>query len=165
MNIVKADRHNFVVVEETGEPFWSRMVYRERKSLNPLGRPFPPKVAHRGGARVKVSQGNHSVDGMGNPHIIDGLIEIFHYPIRDYQQIENKIAMGGAAYKRNQELPKSMGITWRKLYDDLVRDENLNCYFEENYYDKKRVAEKLKSGEIFEDRSLANYFAKKIIQS
>ena len=80
VNIVKASRHKFVVVEETGEPFWSRMVFREKESLNPMGRPFPPKVAHRGSARVKVSQGNHSVDGMGNPHIVDGLIEIFHYP-------------------------------------------------------------------------------------
>lgn len=163
VNIVKANRQNFVVVEETSKPFWSRMVYREKESRNSLGRPLPPKVAHRGSDTVNVCQGNHAVDGLGKPYIVDGLIKVLHYPIRGYQQIENKIAMGGAAYKRNQGLPESMGITWRKLYDDLQRDENLNCYFEENYYDKERIAEKLKSGEILEDRRLADYLAEKLI--
>lgn len=162
INILRAHRHNFVVVGPAEKPFYDRMIYREKESLNPLGRPLPPKVAHRGNTTVKVSQGNHAVEGIENPQIVDGLIEILHYPIRSYQQIENKISKGGAAYKRNQELPESMGITWRKLFDELQRDTNLSRYFEDNYYDKKRLAEKLRSGEILEDRRLAVYLGKKM---
>ena len=162
VNILEAERHNFVAVEETGEPFWTRMVFRQKESLNPLGSPLPPKVAHRGSARVKVEQGNHSVGGIDNPIMVAGLIEILHYPIRSYQQLENKIAKGGAAYKRNQELPESIGFTWRKLFDELQSNKNLSRYFEDQFYDKRRLAEKLRSGEILEDRRLAVYLREKI---
>lgn len=158
IGIVRADRHNFVVVEESAAPFWSRMVYREKNSLNPLGRPLPPKVAHRGSATVKVGQGNHDVHGIESLDMIDGLIEILHYPIRSYGQIENKIAMGGAAYQRNQELPTSTGETWRKLFAELQRDANLMHYFEDNYYDDKRIVQMLASGEILMDTRLSGYF-------
>lgn len=162
VSIVRADRHNFVVVEESEEPFWSRMVYREKESLNSLGKPLPPKVAHRGNANVKVSQGNHDVEGTESHQVIDGLIEILHYPIRTYQQLVNKIAMGGAAYQRNKELPTSTGDTWRKLFAQLQRDASLKPYFEDNYYDSNRVVETLGSGEILIDKRLSEYFSKQI---
>ena len=76
------------------------MVFREKEALNPLGKPLPPKVAHRASDTVKVSQGNHSVTGLKNPHAVDGMIEILHFPIRSYQQIENKIALGGSVQKK-----------------------------------------------------------------
>ena len=93
------------------------------------------------------------------------LIEIFHYPIRSYRQLENKIAKGGAAYQINQELPARTGITWRKLFDELQRDANLNRYFGDNYYDERRLEEKMKSGEILEDNRLANYMRQKLFAS
>ena len=43
-DLVKVHRHNFVPVETTNAPFFRRMIYRQRQSLNPLGRPLPPKV-------------------------------------------------------------------------------------------------------------------------
>ena len=160
INILQASRHNFVAVAESDQPFWSRMVFREKESLNPLGKPLPPKVAHRGSASVKVNQGNHKVIGLNNPQAIEGLIEILHYPIRSYQQIVNKIAKGGAAYGRNQELPVSMGITWRKLFEELQRDSNLNSFFEANFYDEKRLAEKVESGELLLDRRISEYLSR-----
>ena len=157
VNIVEADRHNFVMVEDSEEPFWSRMIYRERVSLNPLGKPLPPKVAHRGIVNVIVNQGNHSVEGLENPQTVDGLIEILHYPIRSYQQIVNKIAKGGAAYERNQELPESTGITWRKLYAELRLDTNLDRYFQEHYYDEQRLRSALNRSELIVDSRLADF--------
>lgn len=162
MNIVQADRHNFVAVPESGEPFWSRMVYREAQSLNPLGKPLPPKVAHRGSTSVQVGQGNHNVQGLDNPRTIEGVIEILHYPIRSYQQIVNKIAKGGAAYERNRELPASMGITWRKLFEELQRDSNLNHYFEANFYDEKRLAETKGTGGIVVDKRIYDYLSRRL---
>lgn len=155
VNVIQADRHNFVAMEESDAPFWHRMRYRERKSLNALGVPLPPKAAHRGSATVLVDQGNHSVRAMEEGvHLAQGSIEILHYPIRNYRQIENKIAKGGAAYQRNQELPESTGMTWRKLYEDLQRDSNLSGYFDNNFYDEARIASELGSGEIVLDERL-----------
>lgn len=157
VNIVKADRHNFVVVEEAGEPFWSRMVYREKISLNSLGRPLPHKVAHRGSAMAKINQGNHSVDGIGSLREVDGLIEILHFPVRGYQQIENKIALGGAAYGRNHELPESAGRTWRKLYEDYQTQGNLEQYFGDQFHNLRRLDERINAGEIIKDTKLQDY--------
>lgn len=159
IDLVRASRHNFVMVEESDRPFWSRMIYRERASLNPLGRPLPPKVAHRGCENVIVSQGNHEVQGLDDAQSTDGLIEILHYPIRSYRQIENKIAKGGAAYQRNKDLPASIGETWRKLFEDLQRDASLGGYYDDNFYGEQRLAQGLASGEILLDERLAGYFS------
>ena len=158
VNILKADRHNFVVVGDSDEPFWSRMVYREKNSLNSLGEALPPKVAHRGAATVRVSQGNHSVEGMGILNMVEGLIEILHFPIRGYKQIENKISLGGAAYARNRELPESCGRTWRELYEKYRTQGSLKQYFEDQYHDVHRLEERTNAGEIFIDSKLREFF-------
>ncbi|MFC1689242.1 glycosyltransferase family 2 protein [Pseudomonadota bacterium] len=158
VNVLRADRHNFVVVGDSDEPFWSRMVYREKNSLNALGGTLPPKVAHRGAATVRVSQGNHSVEGMGTLNMVKGPIEILHFPIRGYKQIENKIALGGTAYARNRELPESDGRTWRKLYEDYQTQGSLKQYFEAQYHDVHRLEERTNAGEIFIDTKLRDLF-------
>ena len=91
---------------EDGRPFWERMTLRERESLNPLGKPLPPKVAHRAHPEITVVQGNHRVEGADvGGELDDGSIEILHFPMRTYAQFENKIVKGGRAYARNRELP------------------------------------------------------------
>jgi len=157
-NLVKADRYNFIVVAGADERFWSRMIYREKVSLNPLGRPLPPKVAHRGSENVKVHQGNHSVEGIGDLEVADGLIEILHFPIRSYQQIENKIVKGGAAYERNKELNESVGITWRELYSEYRKVDNLNAYFQSNLYNVETVKNQLATGDLILDKRLFEFF-------
>jgi len=158
VNMLRADRHNFVVVGDSVEPFWSRMVYREKNSQNALGGTLPPKVAHRGAANVRVSQGNHSVEGIGILNMIKGPIEILHFPIRGYKQIENKISLGGAAYARNRELPESDGRTWRKLYEDYQTQGSLKQYFEDQFHDVQRLEERTNAGEIFIDTKLRDFF-------
>ena len=54
-----AHRENFVPRPEDGRPFWERMTLRERVSLNPLGKPLPPKLAHRAHPEI--------VGGAGQP--------------------------------------------------------------------------------------------------
>lgn len=166
INLVHASRHNFVLneTEGSGELFWKRMVYREKISLNPLGRPLPPKVAHRGIENIKVHQGNHAVEGIENPMEVNGLIEILHFPIRSYEQILNKISKGGAAYERNTELSESVGITWRELYREFKRDDNLHAYFRNNLYSIKRVRELLMAGDLIWDKRLLLYLSAKYNQ-
>jgi glycosyltransferase involved in cell wall biosynthesis len=146
-------RTNFVPRPEDGRPYWERMTLRERESLNPVGKPLPPKLAHRAHPEIVVVQGNHRVKGpdIGST-LDDGSIEILHFPMRSDAQFENKIVKGGRAYARNRELPEKTGRTWRRLYetweqgglpahyeasvvadearDDLVEDTRLRDYLE-----------------------------------
>jgi glycosyltransferase involved in cell wall biosynthesis len=118
VGIVVAHRRNFVPRPEDGRPFWERMTLRERVSLNPLGKPLPPKLAHRADPQIEVAQGNHKVEGAQlGERLDDGSIEILHFPMRTYAQFENKIVKGGRAYGRNRELPQRTGRTWRRLYE------------------------------------------------
>ena len=134
------------------------MVYRQVRSVNALGRPLPPKVAHRAAADVSVAQGNHAVRGLGDA-VVDGLVEILHFPLRRYDQFVNKIAKGGAAYERNAELPREVGITWRALFE-RHRVEGLADWFAGELYDAARIARELESGTIVEDHRLRDFLAK-----
>jgi hypothetical protein len=160
VNVVKAPRFNFVPVDGTGAKHYDRMLYRERISYNLFGKPLPPKVAHRGSPNVTVLQGNHAISGIGKQRIARNSVEILHFPVRTYAQIENKIAKGGRAYTRTTGLPENAGRTWRALYRDYERDGNIRSYFGECLYDSERLARALAAGELVVDRRLSDHFAK-----
>lgn len=164
-NIVRANRYDFIVIDNYNPPFYHSMVYRQKHSLNPLRKPLHPKVAHRGNGAVVVHQGNHSVEGIGSLESISGLIEIFHFPIRSYIQLENKIVKGGAAYERNQELPSAIGGTWRELYKEYQLNNNIHDYYQKKMYVESRLMGELKSGDIILDARLSDYFTEKNLMS
>jgi hypothetical protein len=116
---VVAHRYDFVARPEDGRPWWERMTIRRTQPRHPDGGPLPPKVCHRADPDVVVRQGNHEVDGpvLGDhPPLDDGRLEILHFPVRSYAQMERKVLVGGAAYERNTELPPEVGHRWRQLY-------------------------------------------------
>ena len=165
-NIVQAERKNFVLIntKDDSKVFYEQMIFKDLYSLNPLGQPLPPKQAHRGDANVIVDQGNHSVKGIGEQNVIEEIIEIFHFPIRSYHQIENKIIKGGAAYAKNSELPKNIGHTWRKLYEDYLRDGNLNEYFDNESYNDSELKESINSTQVIKDTRLKDFFLNWIVE-
>jgi hypothetical protein len=147
-----AHRENFVPRPEDGRPFWERMTLRERESLNPLGKPLPPKLAHRAHPEITVAQGNHKVEGAQlGERLDDGSIEILHFPMRTYAQFENKIVKGGRAYARNRELPERTGRTWRRLYETWEQG-GLRDHYEEN------VVGEAPRAELLEDTRLRDFF-------
>jgi glycosyltransferase involved in cell wall biosynthesis len=151
VGLVVAHRQNFVPRPDDGRPFWERMTLRERESLNPLGKPLPPKLAHRADPEIAVAQGNHKVEGAQlGERLDDGSIEILHFPMRTYGQFENKIVKGGRAYGRNRELPQRTGRTWRRLYkaweEGRLRD----------HYDDNLVAEGARD-DLVEDTRLRDF--------
>ena len=151
VGLMVAHRQNFVPRPEDGRPFWERMTLRERVSLNPLGKPLPPKLAHRADPEIIVAQGNHKVNGANlGERVDDGSIEILHYPMRTYAQFENKIIKGGRAYARNRELPKRIGRTWRRLYEVYQRGE-LPAHYEES------VVSDPSRGDLLTDTRLRDY--------
>ena len=146
-------RTNFVPRPEDGRPYWERMTLRERESLNPVGKPLPPKLAHRAHPEIEVVQGNHRIKGpdLGST-LDDGSVEILHYPMRSYAQFENKIVKGGRAYARNKELPEKTGRTWRRLYETWEQG-GLPAHYESSI-----VADESGDG-LIEDTRLRDYLA------
>ena len=132
------------------------MIYREAISYNTLGKPLPPKVAHRGNASIKVAQGNHNVSGFAEPLRIDGEIDILHFPLRSKEQFINKIVKGGAAYERNSELKKGIGRTWRELYEQFQQDK-LKSFFDEHCTTLDRIRNDLMTGKLKKDNRLSEY--------
>lgn len=159
-NIVQAERNNFVALEDRDYdlPFYSQMIFKEVQSLNPIGKPLPPKQAHIGTSNIIITQGNHAVKSLDNKRIKHNLIKILHFPIRSHKQLINKIRKGGAAYERNTELSPNIGNTWRNLYNQLKQDGNLDEYLSNNIYTKKQLETELSDNILIEDSYLKNYF-------
>jgi hypothetical protein len=155
-NIVVAPRHDFVPVVDERDVFYHDMVYRKRVSLNTIGKPLPPKVAHRGDPDVQVAQGNHWAELTAEEVVIAELIDIFHFPIRSYAQFTNKIIKGGQAYERNTTHDKNVGGTWRKLYDEYKKNGLVDFYREQSVT-AEQIADGLSKNELISDRRLSDY--------
>ena len=160
VNIVSASRHDFICLRDDGQRWHESMIYRKRVSLSPKGKPLPPKVAHRPNPDARVVQGNHDVLGFEDPVRQTEGIEILHFPMRSLNQIENKIAKGGAAYQRNTVLPKTVAVGWRRLYEELELKGNLHDHFETNSLDVNDAVELLQKGELIVDERVADFFSR-----
>ena len=157
---LRVERTNFIPVRGAeGRHFAAAMTIRHRRSLNTLGQPLPPKVCHRGLADVIVEQGNHHASRPGAAlEITPAPITILHYPVRTYAQFSHKIAIGGAAYKRNTTLPQSSGETWRRLHEQQLRGE-FQAVFDSMVLDDDAIAEGLASGDLIRDERLRDALA------
>ncbi len=152
-------RHDFLCLKRSEGEFWERMIYRKRVSTNALGRPLPPKCAHRGSRRVVVAVGNHSVSGMDPRPALrkeDG-IGILHFPIRSADHYTHKIRVGGEALEKNTTFAKSIGATWREQYKELKETGKIQ-FLEDNLYSDDDVQRLLASGEVLTEPRLAEFF-------
>ena len=153
-------RDNFPIVPtelEDASPFFERLTWRDTKSVQSLGLPLLPKVAHRGAANIEVSQGNHSVQLRGA--LLDcctAPLSILHFPIRSYAQFKNKIQLGGAAYSRNSTLKPTVGATWRALYKSLL-DGKLPEEFRRMNPSAQEFKEQVTSGRLQHDVRLRDF--------
>ena len=158
---VLVPRFNFVVPADGPEPdrrpFHERMMVRYAEPFDPIKRgPVQPKMAHRAHAAARVLQGNHDVQWPGRGAVADDSgIEILHFPIRTEAQFANKIAKGGAAYERNQDVPERYGRRWRRLLEAQRRGEFGDVYAGV-VLDEQAVAAGLAAGELVTDRRLSD---------
>jgi len=155
---VSVQRHDLALVPVQNRPWHQEMVYRKAKTLNHMGKPLPPKAAHRADAKVVVHQGNHAVEGIGGTVLEASELEILHFPIRSVDQFENKIKNGGRAYRRNTTLPVAIGDGWRKLYAEYQEKGTLNDYVLKNSYDPDHLMRCLAAGELIRDLRIASFF-------
>jgi hypothetical protein len=157
-NILVAQRHDFVPLVDERAEFYHDMVYRKRVSLNTIGKPLPPKVAHRGDPAVVVAQGNHWAELSVPEKIIEDLIDIFHFPIRRYSQFTNKIIKGGQAYERNKTQGSNVGSTWKTLYKEYQRN-GLVSFYRNQSVTEQQVERGLREDELVSDRRLSDYLS------
>jgi len=155
-NILVAQRQDFVPLVDEQAVFYHDMVYRKKVSLNTIGKPLPPKVAHRGDPEVVVPQGNHWAELSVGEKIIEELVDIFHFPIRRYAQFTNKIIKGGQAYERNKTQAAQVGGTWKKLYKEYQRNGLVDFYRKQSVT-AKQIERGLRKGELVADRRLSDY--------
>lgn len=155
---VVVPRANFLPVRRLAGHAFEEMVYRDVVSVNGLGRPLQPKVAHRAAPDVTVAPGNHAVESAAlGPAVVSDDILIFHYPHRSYEQLERKIATGGPAVERNTRVSKAMFDVWRELYKRLRAGKLRAWYDALPHANGAGFEEALASGAIVHDDRVARY--------
>ena len=148
INVVEAKRSNFVPLCDNGKvAFFQKMIYRERDSKNPIGKPLPPKVIHRASASICVSLGNHSVSGLGVEVKKEGIIEVLHFPMRSIRQYEAKMINLGRGHE-NAGRPNLR----RRFYRQYMKN---NTFFVDKYekecYSSHRLIKAWHSGALIRD--------------
>lgn len=157
-NLVFAPRHDFVCREDDEQPFWRRMVYRKKQSTNALGFPLPPKVAHRARPGLVIAQGNHAVSGFTWTRPQRSGLEILHFPLRSACQYIRKIRNGGSSYAANTDASQTVGMAWRRQYEELCETGTIQ-YLEDNVLSDSEIERLIAEGAIVEDTRLADFFA------
>ena len=152
--VVSAPRHNFVPrLDMSSSPF-EQMTVRHVLSKNSLGDPLPSKVCHRGLANVEVLAGSHSVKGRTTLKMFLGQpIAIFHFPIRSYQQLENKVIEAGTGIR---DLDPHLYPTWRKLYS-AWKIGALPDYFRAECLSEEQISAGIADGSLVVDERLRDF--------
>ena len=158
VGIIYVPRHDFVPIRGDHERFHQRMTWRKAESLNVGGRVLPRKVAHRSRRWIVIEQGNHDVRrAMLRRDRGPAPIEILHFPMRSFDQFENKIVNGGRAYLNNRTEPQQSGLHWRELYR-THQDGGLRAYWDDRSFAADDIARASAAGDIVRDDRLAEYF-------
>jgi hypothetical protein len=149
---IEVRRVNFLPRPVTGAPFYSTMVYREARPLNLRGLPLETKRAHRGHPDVVVAPGNHSISG-GDlwPAPIVDMLEIFHFPMRDYEQFERKVIQIGLGYEMLEDRSPDVGRDQLRLLG-IQRRGGLRHYFEAALVDEETRSRPLGDGIVLDRR-------------
>ena len=158
---VVVPRRNFPPVPEDSEPFYSRLIYREAESSNLFGGALEPKVAHRARSDIVVAPGNHSVSGPDlRPAPVAGLLEIFHFPMRGYEQFECKVIQTGRGYELLEDRSPGIGRD-QLLLLEMYREGGLRRHWEAAILDAPALARGLADGTIVLDRRLDDFMRRR----
>jgi hypothetical protein len=154
---VVAERFNFQPVAEGPNDFWERLLYREVRSTNRIGRALEPKIAHRPHPDVVVAAGNHSLRGAElRPVSLPGLFEVMHFPMRSFEQWEQKVVQTGAGYAVIGDRGPEVGRDQLALLA-VQREDRLADEWQAAVLDPETLARRLASGELVLDTRLAEF--------
>jgi hypothetical protein len=152
-------RHFLPLEDDSGE-FYARLLYRESQSLDLSDAPAMPKVAHRPRKDVRVAPGNHALFVDGLPMVPAGeLIEILHFPMRNFPQFERKVLQTGIGYE--QLGPDSLEVGRDQMtFLEMHRSGRLPAYFQERMLDEESIELGLRDGNIVFDDRLARFMSR-----
>jgi hypothetical protein len=154
---IEVQRRNFLPRPDCPGSFQSRLLYRDAQSLNAAGGPLEPKVAHRAHPDVVVAPGNHSISGAElSPAPAGELLEIFHFPMRSYEQFERKVIQTGTGYEKLEHRSPEVGRDQLKLLA-IYREGGLRQYYDDALLDDAAVRDGLERGSIVLDRRLEGF--------
>ena len=156
---IEVRRRNFVPRPDDGQPFFRRMLYREAHSLNPSRLPLESKVAHRADPEVQVAAGNHRLLTNGLrplPATEFELVEIFHMPMRTYEQFARKVVQIGEGYEQLADRAAEDGRDQLKMLD-VYRSGRLRDYFERHVHSDEELAAAMDCGMVVLDRRLERF--------
>ena len=154
---VEVRRCNFLPRPPDGQPWFRRMVYREAMSLNPSALPLESKVAHRGDPDVVVAAGNHRLLTNGlRPMRMADLVEIFHMPMRTYEQFERKVVQIGEGYEQLADRDDGDGRDQLKLLE-VYRAGRLREYFDAHLQTDQELTAAVGAGRVVVDQRLARF--------
>jgi hypothetical protein len=134
-------------------PFYSSLTYREANSLSLV---HQPKVAHRPLPNVVVAPGNHSISPGLAAVPASGLLEIFHFPMRSYEQFERKVAQIGLGYECLLDRSPGVGCDQLELLG-LQRMGRLREYYDGLTLDDEALQQGIQAGTIVSDRRLDDF--------
>jgi hypothetical protein len=154
---IEVRRRNFRPLPDVEGSFHSRLIYREANSLNLLGHTLEPKVAHRAHPDVVVAPGNHSIRGAHMPAVPVGeVLEIFHFPMRTYEQFERKVLQIGHGYEQLHDRSPLVGQEQLGLLA-LHRAGELRAYYDGLVLDREALERGLRIGTLVVDRRLRDF--------
>jgi hypothetical protein len=154
---VEVRRCNFLPRPPDGQPWFRRMVYREATSLNPSALPLESKVAHRGDPDVVVAAGNHRLLTNGlRPMRMADLVEIFHMPMRTYEQFERKVVQIGEGYEQLADRDDGDGRDQLKLLE-VYRAGRLREYFDAHVQNEQELSAAVGAGRVVVDQRFARF--------
>ncbi len=160
-NVVTAKRTNFVYRKPCrhlrGKPFFDSMIFRDRISLNPIGKPLHAKVAHRSHANAVLPTGNYCVSNIGPQTICEDVFEIFHFPIRTADQFLEKIRCGGAAVSNHPGLHARKVGTWETLFEEFKESDKFQSYMTQHTYSLGRIIREMFKGNLIRDTRLRDF--------
>ncbi len=165
-SLVRAKRHNMLKSNHhKGMAFYKSNIYRRVVSLNPIGSPLPPKVCHRGFSTINVAAGAHQASADRNLELIDGKMEIFHYPVRNFSQLKSKTHNIGSGYENKQQIDpltgRRPGVAQRTIYEEYKRNpDSLIRQYRQYTLSLNQLVCGLITGEIVKDYRLSNYLDK-----
>ncbi len=158
---VEVRRSNFVPRPVDGQPFFRRMLYREAQSFNPSALPLESKVAHRGDPDIAIAAGNHRLLTNGLrplPATELELVEIFHMPMRSYDQFERKVVQIGEGYEKLRDRQDGDGRDQLMLLE-IYRAGGLRDYFEAHVLSQVELDQAVSEGLVVVDRRLERFLA------
>lgn len=156
---LRVERRNFLPPEPNAAeslPFHQTQTIRERVSLNSCGRPLPPKVCHRAHPAISIGDGNHvaTLDGQPLPTMACDGLDILHFPVRRYDQLERKIREGTESLISNPRVDPKVGDTWRHLYSRHLLRGTLPAYYSGLRPPSPALEAGLARGDLIDDRRL-----------